>query len=392
MTRWIAAAGAFVVSLDSTVNIAFPSIAATFHVPPEAMRWVIICYVLTYAVMSFTGGAVADRVGHTRVFALGALGSALGFLLAGTAPAFGWFLAGRVVQGFAAGLVYGTAPGLTTLAVPPAQRGRALGVLGGAIGLAFTLGPLLAGVLIEWLGWRAVFHVRVPLALAVLAWALASLPPARAPAAPRLVAVRDIARVSVMHASGLSFVAHAGIFAVWLLAPFYLVERLGLDTRAGGALFMLTPLGTAVAAPFAGRVADRVGPRLPMAAGLALECAGLFLMSRVGGSTPPLLVAGALFAAGLGLGVFQVPNMAVVMAAFPAWQQGAAGGLAFLARTLGVVAGVAALAQVFAVRRGAAGFDTAFAEAFLIAALAVGAAAALAAATPRGRGDRPRSR
>lgn len=63
MTRWIAAAGAFVVSLDSMVNIAFPSMAAAFRVPPEQMRWVIICYVGTYAFMSFGGGALADRGG-----------------------------------------------------------------------------------------------------------------------------------------------------------------------------------------------------------------------------------------------------------------------------------------------------------------------------------------
>src|SRR3989338_9097146 len=99
MTRWIAAAGAFVVSLDSMVNIAFPSMAAAFRLPPEAMRWVIICYVGTYALMSFGGGA----------------------------PPFGWLRGGRVVQGVAAGLVYGTAPGLVTLAAPPEERGRALG-------------------------------------------------------------------------------------------------------------------------------------------------------------------------------------------------------------------------------------------------------------------------
>src|SRR3990172_7671125 len=99
MTRWIAAAGAFVVSLDSMVNIAFPSMAAAFRLPPEAMRWVIICYVGTYALMSFGGGALADRVGHGRVFRAGLALSAVGFVLSGTAPTFGWLLGGRVGQG-----------------------------------------------------------------------------------------------------------------------------------------------------------------------------------------------------------------------------------------------------------------------------------------------------
>ena len=66
MSPWIAAAGACVVSLDSMVNIAFPALAAAFAVAPEQVRWVIVCYVLTYAVTAFGGGALGDRVGHAR--------------------------------------------------------------------------------------------------------------------------------------------------------------------------------------------------------------------------------------------------------------------------------------------------------------------------------------
>lgn len=387
MARWIAAAGAFVVSLDSTVNIAFPAMAAAFQVPPEQMRWVIICYVGPYAVMSFVGGALADRLGHGRVFQAGLGLTAVGLLLAGAAPTFSWHLGGRLVQGFAAGVVYGTAPGLVTLAATPETRGRALGFLTAAIGLAFSAGPLFAGLLVEAFGWRAVFHVRVPLALAGLAWGMLAAPAAGAAVAYRLGSLGRVVRAPVLHASLLSFIANAGIFAIWLLAPFYLVERRGLDARLGGVFFMLTPLGTALAAPPGGWLADRVGARAPMAAGLALEAAGLFLLSRADAATSPALVALGLLAAGLGLGFFQVPNMASVMAAFPREQQGAAGGLAFLARTLGVVAGVLTLAEVFAVRRFRVGFDAAFGEAFVIAAAAV-AAAALLALVPTGRPPR----
>jgi MFS family permease len=377
--RWAAAAGAFVVSLDSTMNVAFPAIAAAFAEPPERMRWVIVCYVLVYAVTALAGGALADRVGHGRVFRAGLGLSVVAFALGGLAPTFGWLLLARAVQGVGGGCVYGTSPGLVTLGVPAPGRGRALGFLGAAMGLGLTVGPLVAGVLVDALGWRAVFHVRLPLALAVLARAWAAMPPAPAPRAPRLVAARDLLRRSVLTAGALSFVANAGMFAIWLLAPFYLVAGRGLDASTAGALFMLTPLGTTVAAPVAGRLADRAGPRVPMVAGLALEAAGLALLSHAGPASPVGLVALALFAAGLGLGVFQVPNMAVVMAAFPALQQGAAGGFAFLARTLGVVTGVLGLAHLFAVRRVAVGLAPAAAEAFLAAALAVVAAAVVAA-------------
>jgi MFS family permease len=379
MIRWIAAGGAFVVSLDSIMNVAFPAIAVAFAAPPEQMRWVIICYVGTYALTAFVGGALADRVGHGRIFRAGLALSAGAFVAAGLAPSFGWLLVGRVLQGLGGGCVYGTAPGIVTLASSPADRGRALGFLGAAIGLGLSVGPLASGVLVDAVGWRAIFHVRVPLALLALGAALLALPPASAPRAPKLVAAADLLRAPVLAASALAFVANAGIFSIWLLAPFYLVAARGLDASAAGVLFMLTPLGTALAAPPAGRLADRLGPRGLIAAGLALEALGLGLLSRADAATPIALLAVALFGAGFGLGLFQVPNMAVVMAAFPSAQQGAAGGLAFLARTLGTVAGVAALAQLFGTRRLAIGLGAAAAEGFLAAALAVGLAAALAA-------------
>src|SRR5262249_25817362 len=353
MSRWVAAAGALVVSLDSMMNIAFPAIAAAFAAPPERVRWVIICYVLTYAITAFAGGAAADQIGHIAVFRAGVALSVVAFAMGGLAPSFAWLLVARIVQGFAGGLIYGTAPALTTLGAPAAVRGRRLGFLGVAMGLGLP-GWLPAGALVESFGWRAVYHVRVPLALAVLIWAaLTRAEPAERARKP--VAVGDLTRGLVLRAGALSFVARGAIFAIWLLAPFYLVETRRLGAFAGGFFFMLTPLGTTVAAPLAGRLADRLGPsapavaRLPIqAAGLAIEAVGLAALGFVGGTTPLSVVGLALFVAGFGLGFFEVPNMTTIMTAFPAGQQGAAGGLSFLARTLGVVTGVAVAGQIVA--------------------------------------------
>ena len=381
MIRWAAAVGACVVSLDSTMNIAFPAIATAFAVPPERVRWVIVCYVLVYALTSLAGGALGDRVGHGRVFRAGLALSVVAYAMGALAPTFGWLLIARVVQGLGGGCIYGTAPGLVTLSVAPDRRGRALGFLGAMMGLGLSVGPLAAGVLVDAFSWRAVFYLRLPLALALLAWAWRVMPAAPAPRAPRLIAPGDLLRRPALFAGALSFVANAGMFAIWLLAPFYLVGARNMSTSAAGLLFMLTPLGTTLAAPLAGRLADRTGARVPAVAGLALEAAGLALLSRAGPGESVLLVALALFAAGFGLGTFQVPNMAVIMMAFPAIQQGAAGGFAFLTRTLGVVTGVLGLAYLFAARRLAVGLAPAAAEAFLVAAVAVAAAAVLAAAS-----------
>src|SRR5262249_29019626 len=130
MSRWVAAAGALVVSLDSMMNIAFRAIAAAFAVPPERVRWVIICYVLTYAISAFAGGAAADQIGHVAVFRAGVALSVVAFVMGGVAPTFSWLLIARIVQGLAGGLIYGTAPALTPLGAP-AAAGAAFGGAGG---------------------------------------------------------------------------------------------------------------------------------------------------------------------------------------------------------------------------------------------------------------------
>jgi MFS family permease len=385
MIPWLAAAGAFVVSLDSMMNIAFPAIAAAFAVPPETIQWVIICYTGVYALMAFAGGAVADLVGHVRVFRVGVALTAVALLAGGLAPSFGWLLAARVLQGVAGGLVYGTAPGIVTLAAAPERRGRAIGTLNAGMALGLALGPLPAGVLVEVLGWPAVYLTRVPIALLVLAFSFAVPGAARRVEGRRLVGVADVVRAPVPVTCALAFLSYAAIFSIWLLAPFYLVERRGFGAALGGAIFTLTPLGTTLAAPIAGRIADRIGAAAPMIVGLALEGVGLAILAGADVMTPVVVVCAALFAAGFGLGIFQVPMMARMMAAFPSALQGAAGGLTLLARTLGLVSGVFVLAALFAARRTVVGFDAAFGDAFVVATLFVAVAVVIAVLGARRR-------
>src|SRR5262245_66096265 len=118
MPRWVVAAGALVVSLDSMMNIAFPAIAAALGIPPERVRWIIIFYVLTYALMSFAGGAAADRLGHALGFRAGLALSALAFVMGGVPTGLGWLLVARIVQGLCARLVFRTAPAAVTAAGP----------------------------------------------------------------------------------------------------------------------------------------------------------------------------------------------------------------------------------------------------------------------------------
>jgi MFS family permease len=378
----LAAAGFLLVGLDGSINIAFPAMAAAFRVSSTTIRWVIICYVGTYALTAFVAGVLADRLGPGRVVRAGLVLSLFCFAGYALVSSFEMLLVLRVLQGVSGGLIYGAAPALVTLSLPPSRHGWGLGWASTGLGLGLSVSPLIGGMIVGSLGWRGPFLYRVPItaALIVLA-AWTAVPRAGSHGAWRMVVPSDILRWPVLHAGLLAFLANYAQFAVWLLVPFYLVAERGLSAAAGGLLFMLTPVATTIVAPVAGRMADRVGPRGPIVAGLAAEAAGLLLVARCDGSTPLVLVGGALSLVGLGLGVFQVPNIAQVMAAFPPRQQGAAGGFAFLSRTTGVVVGVQAAAWLFRERAQTLGFLPAFQFTFAAAA-AVCALAALAALLP----------
>jgi MFS family permease len=388
----LAALGALLVSLDSAINIALPAMAAAFGVPTAAIRWVIICYVLTYALTAFAAGVLADRLGPRPVFTVGLWLCAASFVGYALAQSYGTVLLLRVAQGVGSGMVYGTAPALVTLSLPPARHGRGLGAMSLGIGVGLGVGPVLGGLLVDGFGWPAAFVFRAPLfvGLGLLALTRFGRVAGAAPA-PRRLAVPDLLRLPVLRSALLAFLSQHAQFAVWLLVPFFLVGTLGLSPSAGGAIFVLTPLATALAAPLGGALTDRVGPRWPLRGGLALQAAGLLAIGGVAATTPLALVGASLALVGFGAGLFQVPNLAVMMAAFPPAQQGAAGGLAFLARTLGSAAGVQVAAMLFAARLPRDGFLAAFQATFVsagaVCVLAVGLAL-LPMRAPRGAGPR----
>ena len=373
----LAALGALLVSLDSSLNIALPAIATTFGVGPSGVRWMIICYVVTYALTAFAAGILADRVGARKVFIAGLWFSGVVFAGYWAAPSFAAVLALRVAQGLGGGFIYGTAPALVTQALPRERHGRGLGVMSLGLGTGLSIGPAIGGLAVDVLSWRAVFLFRAPLAIALAVLATAALGRAsRGGAAPRMLAPRDLARASVLRSAALAFLANYAQFSIWLLIPFYLVSVRSLTASVGALFFTLTPFGTAVAAPLAGWAADRIGARWPAVAGLALEAAGLLIVSRLGDTSPLEWVIAGLALVGLGVGIFQVSNLAEMMTAFPRAQQGAAGGLAFLSRTLGSAAGVAVSAALFDARLATSGaitaaFQWAFFGAAMVAALGV---------------------
>lgn len=447
----VACLGGALSSLDSTVNIAFPAIIDGFDVDVSALQWVVVSYVLTYAALLLPFGRLADRAGHRRTLVLGCVVSAAAVTSCAVAPTFGVFLGGRIVQGVGIALVLASAPALITLSVPEHRRARSLGLFQMSVAAGFVAGPPLGGVLLALWDWPAVYLFRVPVALGIVALAtlrLAGPAPAvptagspapsdlpgavtfagglaaallvastgsqlgwASPAAVGLVLVAvgvlgafvaverrapaPLVDLSLLRnpafavANLLNAVANGTMFTIWLLGPTLLITAGGHGTISGGLLLAVTALGTAVAAPLAGRLVGPLGTARLSTLGLLLETVGLVATSRVGATTPTLGVVAAFALVGSGVGLFQVPNLSYVMGCIPRSQQGVAGAMTQMMRTTGVVGGVAA-ANLFLVARleartgsrtleeaGIEQFTPAFQDVLLAAALLCLAAAAL---------------
>jgi MFS family permease len=434
--------GTLVVPFDSAVNVAFPAIIRAFALPIPAIQWVVIAYTLTYAALMLVFGRLGDMLGHRRVFLLGSGCSAVAFLACAASPSLPWLLVARVAQGVGAALALSCGPALATGLYPESQRSRILGLYTMVFGVGGAAGALLAGVLVQRFGWQSVFWFRAPLSLAafVFAW---GLPPAQpsgprerfdavgaallvlatsalllglnrlrpgGSAAPFLALFAAAALGFVMRESRTAFpiidlrcfrdpdfsllnAGHVAVslagFSAPLLVPFFLDRVAGLAAPEVGAMLAVSSLGTALAAPVAGRLAGHIAPRRLALAGAAATGLGQVLIGTAG-PTPSLLLFGVwMFVQGGGLGLFQVAYFEIATATLPRENRGVAGSLVMMTRTMGIVTGATVLMLGFQTLRSAAvdggagdaaafltGFQGVFRLAALLPALVVVAALA----------------
>ncbi|MGH7030010.1 MAG: MFS transporter [Stellaceae bacterium] len=397
--------GASVVPLDTAVNIAFPAITHSFGLPIRMIQWVVICYVLTYASLMLAFGRVGDIFGHARVFRAGLLWSIAAFLACAAAPAYGWLLFCRFLQGLGAGLVISVAPALITGLFPEHRRGRAVAAFTMMFALGSAAGPLIGGTLVSLWGWPAVFWFRAPIALAALLF-LRGLPApprvgAREPldiagavllaltisslllfinevpqlerhgwlalvllavaltglgafirrearAAAPIVDLRVFRSGRFAAVNLASVLIYLASFSVLLFVPYYLVRFTALSLPVAGAVLATSFVGTIAASPLAGRLLERIPANLIALLGALLDGAGLVVIGGwdAGAGHIPVILA-ALVLQGFGVGLFQVAYLDVVLGTIPGHHRGVAGGVAMLTRTLGIVSGATLLTLGF---------------------------------------------
>jgi MFS transporter, DHA2 family, methylenomycin A resistance protein len=432
LTLLAAVIGFFLVTLDAVVvNIALPSIHHAFRGGISGLQWVIDAYTLAFAGLLLSAGALSDRVGARRAFTVGAGLFVLASAACGLAPGLGLLIAARFVQGSAAAVLMPSSMALLSHAFPEGPaRARAIAVwaMGGVA--ASTSGPLFGGLL-TMVSWRLVFFINLPAGAAavVLATRISPSPTRRASfdwpgqltcvtamgaftygaiqagaegfAAPQVLAAFAVAvlsltgflvveariahpmvplrlfrsrNVSAPVAVGFAFVV--GFYGLPFVMGLYLQQVRHLSAFATGIVFLPMALVGALLTPFSGRLAERLGIRTVVGAGLVVMAGGLALLAMVSSTEPTVVLALLMALVGLAGPTVMPPVTTVLLNGVPKHQAGTASGLFNASRQVGGALAVAVFGALLGQQPGlAAGLRT---------SLLVAAAVALAATTATG--------
>ncbi len=401
--------GVLVAQIDtSVVNLATHAIGTTFRAGVAPLQWVLDAYNLIYAVLLLSGGLVADLYGRRRAFAIGAAIMTMGSLVCAFAPHIGVLIGGRAITAVGAALLLPSSLAIIRVVWPePAARGRILGIWASCNGLAFAIGPTLGGQLIETFGWRSVFLLVVPLAIAAFILAWLTVPESADPEERHFDLPGQVLGAIALGGFALAAIASQDGTREWtfalLLALLALLSFLQIERRRGAAalvplgLFRIRAFSGAIAATAAmtfgiygmifllplvwqsvmhlspqeaglalmpislvffaistqsGKLVQRFGARAMTAGGTALIGCGLLIVAATRAGGPMLLAQCGLVLAGLGMGLNSGPLFGIAVGSVGRERSGTAAALINVARMTGATLGVALLGTVFRLLHG----------------------------------------
>src|SRR6516165_596461 len=309
----------------SVVNVGLPTIAHSLSADSASLQWVINAYLLPLSALLLLGGAVGDRFGRRRLLILGIVLFASASLVCAVAPSVRIMLAGRFMQGVGAAMLMPNSLAILGSTFTGEEKGRAIGIWAATGAIMGAIGPVLGGWLIDLGNWRAIFLINVPLAAAAILLAWAHVPDDRdngnepldwtggvlatlglggltwaltggsgaagwTPSAIITVILALIMLALFLIVEGwrgdrammplglfasrsfigltlLTFLLYGALGALFVLIPYVLIEAAGYSGTAAGAALLPLPLVLSLASPMMGRLAGRLGPRLPLALG-----------------------------------------------------------------------------------------------------------------------------
>jgi len=375
--------------MSAALNVALPQIGREFSADGVTLGWVANSYLLTAAMFLVPLGKIADLRGRNRMFTVGTWIFATATLLLAIAPSPRVLIALRAAQGFSGAMIFGTAIALLTAAYPARELGKVLGINAAAVYTGLSVGPFAGGLLTGHLGWRSIFALTAILAVAnaliatwklkgtwaptreekfdlagallfsvsvaALVYGFSSLPAPRGfllvgSGACGLVAfVLWEARVRhpmldiglfrnnpVFAFSGLAALLHYGAtWAVGFLLSLYLQLVKGLSPQETGLVLVSQPVVMAIFSPLAGKLSDRVEPRIVASLGMAFTCLGLFALASLGTGSSLSLIVTLLIALGFGFSLFSSPNSNAIMSSVDKKYYGVASGALSTMRVMG---------------------------------------------------------
>jgi EmrB/QacA subfamily drug resistance transporter len=368
----------------SVVNVGLPAIARSLNADGAGLSWIVNGYLLPLSALLLLGGAAGDRFGRRLMLLIGVTFFAVASLLCALAPTLSLLVAGRILQGIGAALLMPNSLAILGTHFEGEARGRAIGIWAAVGAAAGALGPLLGGWLIDIVGWRSIFIINLPLAaaaiylgmrylhdeakdhraaldipgaalaslgLAGLTWGLTVATSAGGVTWPPMLAI--VAGVAFLllflrveknagdnamlplslfgsrSFSGLNlmtFLLYGALGALLLLVPFVLIEAGHYSASQAGAALLPLPVVIALVSSTMGRIAGKIGPRLPLTAGPAVAAAGFLLATRIGGGSYWTTTLPAMLVIALGMSLAVAPLTTAVLSSVDAAHSGVASG------------------------------------------------------------------
>ena len=373
----------------SAVNVALPAIQSDLRMNAVQLSWIASSYLLAVAVGLIPAGKIADIYGRKKVFTTGLVIYTLGSTSAAFVDTAAWLIFFRVVQGLGAGMFVTTGMAILTSIFPPQKRGRAIGIYVAAVYVGLSVGPFVGGFLTQQFGWRSIFLVMFPMGLGSIAITLSFLKGEWADARNQKLDVLGsliyaIAILFLIYGAsilpsltggllipagllglGLFFrqqsrtpypvfevslflenrtfafsslaalLNYSATFAVTFLMSLYLQYIKGMTPQTAGVALMAQPVMMALFSPIAGRLSDRMEPRLLASAGMAITVIGMAVFTQLHTDSSLVGITGNLLLLGFGFALFSSPNMSAIMGAVAKEQYGIASGAVATMRLMG---------------------------------------------------------
>jgi len=391
--------GTFMAPLDaSIVNTVLPDITRYFKSDIAIVQWVPTIYLLTISSLILLYGRLGDMVGYKKIFLYGLAGFVVSSVLCGSSQSIWMLIAFRSLQGLAAGMLMAVGVAIVTSVFPPNERGKAMGIYAIGISAALGLGPTLGGLIAEYLEWRYVFFINVPIGIAAVTMGLRVIPRGDTVPGQRLdvagavtasiflltlllyanrgedwgwaspvslsllgIAVlfgltfytierrstQPMLELSLFNSRRFSLASFSALlmfmalYSVIFLTPFFLDYALGYSILEVGFVMAASPIATLVIAPICGILSDRIGTRIFTVSGMCIAALGLFLLSGLNESSGAWDVAWRITVTGSGIGMFQSPNNSRIMGSVLPRYMGIASGIIAAMRNVGMVFGIA---------------------------------------------------